>query len=171
MPADLLMATETSPPVAGGLEAVDKLTREAERLEIPIGVAVEGMKGCAAKFERMWGQIVVEVAKGHTNAIHQMRERLASAMTERLDQIKDTHAVATWLRKRGPTHLPDPDILLPEIVALERLKSNVFDRWQTAEDLEDLAARDYPLSSADLDQIGPQRRPPAAFYAEESKPF
>lgn len=131
MPADLLMATETSPPVAGGLEVVDKLTREAERLEIPIGVAVEGMKGSAAKFESMWRQIVVEVAEGRTDTIHPMPDHLAGALAERLDQIKDTHAIATWLRKRGPTHLPDPDVLLPEIVATERLKSTVFDRWQT----------------------------------------
>ena len=45
---------------------------------------------------------------------------------------------------------------------MERLKARVFDRWQTAEDLEDLAARDYPLTTADLDQIGPHRRPPAS---------
>ncbi|MCI0380525.1 MAG: hypothetical protein L0215_23305 [Gemmataceae bacterium] len=54
---------------------------------------------------------------------------------------------------------------------MERLKARVFDLWQTAEDLEDLAARDYPLSTADLDKIGPQHRPPASFYADESKPF
>jgi hypothetical protein len=47
----------------------------------------------------------------------------------------------------------------------------VFDRWQTADDLEDLAARDYPLTTADLDQIWPQRRPPESYYAEESEPF
>lgn len=171
MPADLLMATETPPPVTSGLEAIDKLTREAERLEIPIGVAVEGMKGCAAKFERLWRQIVVEVAEGHTATVHPLRDRLAGALAERVEQVKNTHAVATWLRKRGPTRLPDPDVLLPEIVALERLKTNVFDCWKTVEDLEDLAARDYPLSNADLDRVGPQRRPPASFYSEESKPF
>ena len=42
---------------------------------------------------------------------------------------------------------------------------------RSGEDLEDLAARDYPLTTADLDQIGPQRRPPDSWHAEESKPF
>ena len=65
----------------------------------------------------------------------------------------------------------DPDFLLPEIDGMERLKTRVFDRWQSADDLEDLAARDYPLTTADLDQIGPQRRTPASWYAEEGKPF
>ena len=79
--------------------------------------------------------------------------------------------MACWLRKMGHAEAPDPDALLPEIAGLERLKATVFDRWQTADDLEDLAARDYSLTSADLERIGPQRRPPASFYAEESKPF
>jgi hypothetical protein len=58
-----------------------------------------------------------------------------------------------------------------EIDGQERFKADVLDRWQTADDLEDLAARDYPLTTADLDRIGPQRRPPESYYAEESKPF
>ena len=79
--------------------------------------------------------------------------------------------MATWLVAQRGAAFPDPDVLLPEIAGLERLKATVFDRWQTAEDLEDLAARDYPLTTADLDAIGPHRRPPASFYADESKPF
>ena len=54
---------------------------------------------------------------------------------------------------------------------MERLKAEVFDRWQTADDLEDLAARDYPLTTEELDRIGPSRRPPASWYVEEGKPF
>jgi hypothetical protein len=65
----------------------------------------------------------------------------------------------------------DPDLLVPEIATLESLKAQVFDRWQSIEDLEDLAARDYPLTTAELDTIGPPRRPPASYYREESKPF
>ncbi len=54
---------------------------------------------------------------------------------------------------------------------MERLKANVLDLWQTADDLEDLAARDYPLTTADLERIVPQRVPAASWYAEDSKPF
>ena len=60
---------------------------------------------------------------------------------------------------------------MPEITGMERLKAGVFDKWQSADDLEDLAARDYPLTTADLDRIGPQHRPAASYYAEDSKPF
>lgn len=99
------------------------------------------------------------------------RPRLLSAFDKRLSLLQHTHALAIWLRKLGRADVPDPDVLLPEIGSMERLKASVFDQWQTADDLEDLCARDYPLTTAELDQIGPHRRPPASFYAEESKPF
>jgi hypothetical protein len=95
---------------------------------------------------------------------------LLSNFEKRLDQLKQVYALLTGLHKRGWTDI-DPDFLLPEIAGMEQLKARVFDLWQSAEDLEDLAACDYPLTTADLDQIGPQRRPTGSWYAEESKPF
>src|SRR5262245_57260676 len=100
-----------------------------------------------------------------------VRPRLLSDLEKWLSLLKQTHTPARGLLALGREDVPDPDVLLPEIAGLERLKASVFDRWQTPEDLEDLAARDYPLTTTDLDQVGPQRRPPASFYAEESKPF
>jgi hypothetical protein len=97
--------------------------------------------------------------------------RLLRSFEERLRLLRQTHALAQWLSGSGRPDVPNFDILLPEIAGLERLKAGVFDRWQTAEDLEDLAARDYPLTTADLDRIGPRHRPPASYYAEEGKPF
>lgn len=171
MPEDLLLELETVPPVTGSLETIEDLAREAMRHAVQVGLAVEGMKGSALTFEKIWRRIVTEVAKGQTAEIQAARPGLLGAFDKRLGLLKDTHALATWLRKLGSTEVPAPDVLLPEIAGMERLKTSVFDRWQTAEDLEDLAARDYPLTTADLDQIGPQRRPPASFYAQEPKPF
>jgi hypothetical protein len=168
MSEDLLLELETASPVAGNLENIEDLARVMAR---EVGWAVEGMKGSAQRFEDVWGHLVLEVAKGQTAAMHAARPRFLSAFEKRLDLLKHAHALANWLLKRGRADIPDPDILLPEIVGMERLKASVFDRWQTAEDLEDLAARDYPLTTADLDQIGPHRRPPASYYAEDSKPF
>jgi hypothetical protein len=168
VPEDLLLELETAPPVAGSLETVEDLVRVATR---ELGWAVAGLKGSARLFENVWRRIVLDVAKGQSREIHAARPRLLSAWEKRLDVLRQTHALATWLAKRGRAGAPDPDVLLPEIAGLERLKAAVFDRWQTADDLEDLAARDYPLTTTDLDRIGPQRRPPAAYYAEEGKPF
>ncbi len=168
MPEDLLQELEAPAPVAIPLEQIESQVRDALRA---VGQAVEGMQGSARAFENAWRRMVLDVAAGQTLAIQALRPRLLRAFAKRLDLLKLTHRLASWLRNLGRTTIPDPEALLPEIAGLERLKATVFDPWQTVDDLEDLAARDYPLTTADLDQIGPHRRPPASYYADESKPF
>lgn len=168
MPEDLLLELETTPAIVGNLDNIQDLVRVVSR---EVGWAVEGMKGSARTFENAWRSIIVAVAQGQTAEIQAVRRRLLSAFEKRVGLLKDTHALATALAKLGKAASPDPDVLLPEIVRLEQLQVRVFDHWQTADDLEDLAARDYPLTTADLDQIGPRRWPPLAYYTEESKPF
>ncbi len=168
MPEDLLLELETAPSITASLENIEDLVRVVLR---DLGVAMKGMKGSAATFENVWRRIIRDVAKGQTAEVQATRPRLLSAFEKRLRLLKDTHILATSLEKLGRAEVPDPDVLLPEIAGLERLKARVFDPWQTADDLEDLAARDYPLPAADLDRIGPLRRPPASYYADESKPF
>ena|SRR5438046_2545859 len=171
MPKDLLQELEAAAPLAGSLESVEDLVREAMTHAAQVGLAVEGLRGSAGAFESIWQRIIIHVGKGQAAEINAGRPRLLSVFEKRLLLLRQIHALATWLRKLGSAEVPDPDVLLQEIDGMERLIIRVFDRWQTAEDLEDLAARDYPLTTADLDRIGPQHRPPASFYTEQSKPF
>lgn len=171
MPADLLDELEAMSSSVGALEGIEGIAREALRREAEVCSAVEGLQGSARLFERAWQRVVMDVAKGRTCDMQAVRTRFVNTFDKRLSQVKQTHASANLLRQLGSQRVPDPGVLLPEIAGMERLKARVFDLWQTAEDLEDLAARDYPLSTADLDKIGPQHRPPASFYADESKPF
>jgi hypothetical protein len=97
----------------------------------------------------------MDVAKGQTTEVQAARPHLVNAFEKRFRQLQETHTLATWLANLGRPTVPSPDILLPEIDGMKRLKAVVFDRWQTPDDLEDLAARDYPLTTADLDRIGP----------------
>jgi hypothetical protein len=168
MPEDLLPNLETAAPVVGSLENIKDLVRVVTR---ELGLAVEGMKGSALTFENTWRRLVLEVARGRTTEVQAVRPRLLRAFENHLDLLRQTHTLATWLRTLGRADGPLLEVLVPEIATMERLKASVFDHWQTADDLEDLAARDYPLTTADLDRIGPHRRPPASYYAEESKPF
>ncbi len=158
---------ENAGRVAQDLKKVEEALRDAARVA---GQTVEKTKGTALAFENAWRKIVTNVAKGRTTEMQAGRTALFSEFEQWLALLKQAHALLTGLHKRGWTD-QDPDSLLPEIAGMERLKSRVFERWQSAEDLEDLAARDYPLTTADLDQIGPQRRPPDSWYTEESKPF
>ncbi|HKI32331.1 MAG TPA: hypothetical protein VKA46_10720 [Gemmataceae bacterium] len=167
MPEDLLLELETAPPPAGSLENIEDLVRVVRR---ELGWVVKGIQGSAVTFEKAWRRIVMEVARGQTTEMHAARPRLLSAFEKRLSRLRETHALAAWLHKPGEADVPSPDVLLPEIAGMERLKAGVLDRWQTADDLEELAARDYPLTTADLDRLGPHRRPAASYYADESRP-
>jgi hypothetical protein len=171
MPDDLLQELKIAAAAPGSLESVEDLVRRAMDHAAQVGSAVEGLRGSALAFENIWRRIVMHLAQGQTAEIDAGRLDLLSVFDKRLRLLKQTYSLATWLRKLGSTVVADPDVLLPEIDGMEKLKARVFDRWQTVADLEDLAARDYPLSTADLDRIGPDLRPPASFYAEQSKPF
>ncbi len=138
----------------GSLENIEHLVPVFIR---QVGWAIEGMKGSARLFENTWHRIIMDVARGQTAAMHVVRPRLLCALEKWLGLLKDTQAVAKWLATSGRATVPDPEVLLPEIAGLERLKARVLDQWQTAEDLEDLAARDYPLTTADLDRVGFRR--------------
>jgi hypothetical protein len=169
MPEALLPGElETADSLLETLEKIDDALRSNARA---IGRIIERMKGTALAFENDWLRIVTSVAKGQTAEMQADRAGLLNEFEKRLSFLKKTYARLSGLHERNQTDIPDPDFLLSEIAGMERLKERVFDRWQSAEDLEDLAARDYPLTTADLDQIGPQRRPPDSWYAEEGKPF
>jgi hypothetical protein len=174
MPEGLLLEElENAAPVAESLEKIEEKIWDMLRGPAgELGRIAERLNGRTARmFENAWRQIVTNVAKGRTAEMQAARPRLLSAFEKWLGLLGQAHALLTRFHKRGWTELPSPDVLLPEIAGMERLKACVFDLWQSADDLEELAARDYPLTTADLDQIGPHRRPPESWYAEESKPF
>ena len=168
MPEDLLQELETPAPVAKTLHEIEDHLRETIK---GIARAVEGMRGSARTFEDIWRQLVSAVAEGRTAEMQALRPRFLRSFAERLRLLKQTHARAQGLCGLAEEEVPDPDVLLPDIADMERLKARMLDLWYTADDLEDLAARDYPLSTADLDRIGPHCKPPSSWYAEEGKPF
>lgn len=168
---NLLQELDSAAPAPGSLERVEQLVSEAMRHGGQVGLAVEGLRGSTLAFQDIWRRIILHVSNGLTAEMHAARSQLLAVFNKRLLLLKQIHALATWLRECGSREVSDPDVLLPEIAGMERLISRVFDHWQTAEDLEDLAARDYPLTTADLDQIGPHHKPPVSFYTEQSKPF
>lgn len=126
---------------------------------------VRGVIGSAALFEEIWRQCVQGAARGETEEIQAQRESLRQGFTLRLDLLRRAGTMAGQVNGSASAELAN------EIGRMERLQERVFDKWKTAEDLEDLAARDYPLSRAELDRIGATRQPPQSWYEEQSTPL
>jgi hypothetical protein len=166
MPDDLLLELERTVPVATNLDNIEDLMRVLVR---QADGAVQGLTGSARAFESIWQSIVVAVAKGQTAEMQAVRSRLLSDFETRLHQLKHTRHLVTCLAALSRRGLPDPNALLPEIEGMERLKTRVFDRWQSAEDLEKLAVEHYPLSQSRLEQIAAAHAPPAEWYQGEEE--
>lgn len=145
--------------------------RDEDRFVHDLNRAVAGMQGSARAFEEAWRTIVRKVAEHKTEEMHSLRPQLANALENRLHLMQRARTQAEAFRSLGRSDVTDTTALAGEIASIERFKTRVLDPWMSAEDLEDLAARDYPLAGADLDQVGAQRRPPPSYYTEESKPF
>jgi hypothetical protein len=167
MPSELLQELELVGSQEADVDRALELMSSATRIIVEVTREVaRDMAGSARTFEGIWRHVVLEVAKGQTVEMQAARPRLRDAFEKRIRQLKFVHDAATELTERGETDVPNPDHLLPEIAGMERLKAAVFDRWQTADDLEALAVRDYPLSTADLERIGQHRQPPQEWYEE-----
>lgn len=166
MSEDLLLELESAIPIAGRLENIEDLLRVMVR---EARWAVEGMKGSAGAFDNAWRRIVVAVAKGKTAEMQAARPRLLRAFEKRLNLLKQTHALAMRLSMINGTDMPDSNVLVPEIEEMERLKARVFERWQSADDLEKLAVEHYPLSQSRLEQIAATHVPPPEWYQGEEE--
>jgi len=174
MSQDLLLELKTGAPGPVDLEGLEKEGLALEHLwHVYLGqvnAAVEGMKGSGSTFEDVWRHIILDVAEGRAAEMHAVRPRLLAALEHRLDLLKRAHGLAQRVRHwPGTEQVADPDYLLPDIANLERLKADVFDRWQTAEDLERLAVEHYPLSQSQLQRIAATHAPPAEWYAGEEE--
>jgi hypothetical protein len=55
--------------------------------------------------------------------------------------------------------------------SLAHYRSEVFGRWQTLENLEDILAESSPLSDKELTPLEKRYGPPADWYAQDGKPF
>jgi hypothetical protein len=164
MSVDLLEKLEAAAPVAGNLENIEDLIRVFVR---ELSYAVNGMNGSALLFEDVWRRLLLDVAAGKTAETQAFRPRLLKAFEERLALLKQAYDRAAWLSQLGREDVSKPDVLLQEITAMAALKANVFDRWQSAEDLERLAVEYFPLSQARLETIAAAHSPPPERYAGE----
>ena len=166
MADDLLLELGTAVPAAKSLENIEDLVRVLVR---QIGEAVEDLKGSARAFENIWQSIVVEVARGRTAEMQAVLPRLQDWFETRLKQLKHIQVLMISLSALGKMSLPDTNALWPEIEGMERLKTHVFDRWQSATDLEKLAVEHFPLAQSQLEQIAVAHAPPAEWYQGEEE--
>jgi hypothetical protein len=118
-----------------------------------------------------WMKCVLAVAAGRGPEVHAMRGRLEQQLRKHADVVRRGARLVRAANQVGERALPGSERLDEALKELERLQTGVFDRWQTLDDLEELAVAWFPLPAAKLEQVGPKYAPPQSWYDEEGKPF
>jgi hypothetical protein len=108
---------------------------------------------------------------GHAEEVQAQRDRFLCFVNSRLDQVKRMGDLVDRVSQIEKRPLPEADELRAVADELRKLKADIFDKWVTLEDLEDLLAAQFPLSSAQLEALGQKYQPSTAWYAQDTKPF
>lgn len=114
---------------------------------------------------RRWEQLCVAVGAGHTEQIHRFRPQFERLVRSRIEYARKAQTLASLVGTEAErTELPTI------LASLERFSERVLSGWKTAEDLEELAVQDYPLSEAQLRVAVTNLPAPQAWYDEATQP-
>ena len=113
-----------------------------------------------------WEEMCRVVASGRGSEVHAERSGIVElvrrdrATLDRVDQLVRLTAQVVGKVVPGAAEISTA------IAELERFQTDVLDRWQTLEDLEELAVEHYPLSAAKLEELAVRYPAPQAWYDE-----
>jgi hypothetical protein len=144
---------------------VTQTLAEQTRAIVPVAIRLP------ERARRVWRRLCEEGWAGRTNAVHAAREELQKDFERKFWLITKARHTAQQFAALTGTMLPDANRLQEAEEELHRLHAEIFGRWQTLEDLEDLLAARYPLPDERLQKIGTKHQPPESWYSEEEKPF
>jgi len=149
----------------GGVEGLSRLLVEQTRRVVPLILSL------ARAHRPRWMECVAEVAAGHTDRVQVERDTLAQALQAHREALRRTLRLAAIAESLAGEAVAGATELPACIADLERLQTEVFDRWRTVEDLEDLAAAAFPLPAARLRELASQHPAPQAWYDQQGEPF
>jgi hypothetical protein len=157
--AELLV--EIPRPVQAGYPRIDY-----ERL-------IDDHLGLPDRVRSTWSKLARGVAEaGGIEQLHAARDEYRDIMRDWIRQLEEfvefCHRVSASLGQTPPIVAQAEQGL----VSLKHFESNLFERWQTLEDLEDLIlAEVHPLTAAELSTLAKKYPPPPAWYDETADPF
>ena len=168
MPEELLIDLDEGKgfdATLGGLEGLRRLFVEQARSVLDLVIPFP------SQVRQRWGQLCRAVAAGHLEQVHRLRPEFSAWVETRLSHLKDAQRLASKAAVLEDAELPGSAELPRLIRELERFRDRVFSAWKTPEDLEDLAAADYPLPASRLEALCRHYPPPPDWCQQEDKPF
>ena len=149
----------------GGVEGLSRLLVEQTFRIIPVILSLPG------EHRRRWMECVAAVAAGRTEKVQAERDGLTRSLKNHLDALRRTMHLAAIAESLSGEPVARAAELPAALADLERLRADVYGRWQTVEDLEDLAAASFPLPAARLQELAAKHPAPQVWHDQQGEPF
>jgi hypothetical protein len=163
------------PEVSPRLESLDAwgqtLDNSAQAYAREVQQAARGILGAVAQFEEGWRQLCEGALDGRAAEMQSIRDRFLRAFENRLRLLGVALERVVHAERLTRQELPEAAQVRDEAKSLEGKLQKLSARWQTAEDLEDLAAEAIAPSPEKLEAVRRTHGFPQAWYDDDSKPF
>jgi hypothetical protein len=155
-------------PLEAWRRSLDTSGQEYAR-EVETGV--RSILGASHRFQEAWEACRAQVVAGQAAAVQAFRDRFIRSFEQRLAHLREALQLVQFAARVAGRELQEAEQLQAEISALAPALDRLASRWRTQEDLEELAAEDFPLPAAELKAIAAKHPPPQAWYDEDFQPF
>ena len=118
-----------------------------------------------------WDQLSVAGRSGRTSEVDAARNQLQASVQLKLRLAERALTYCEILHVQTGETLAERKDLVRSYEKLQRFKTEVLDRWQSLEDLEEILVENFPLSAERLEKTAANCQPPASWYQEQGKPF
>ncbi len=119
------------------------------------------------RLRQLWKQTCEVVYSGRAEEAHARRPQVERELRHSLLLLTRVCRQLEECERLG-AGAPPGDIR-KQLAELERFEARVLAPWKTVEDLEDLAAQDFPLSGAQLEAVA-KRHPAPAEWLRQDEP-
>jgi len=158
-------AGATTPPGHPNVAVLARVLVEQSNAILPHVLQLPG------RVHQLWAKLCAAGWDGDAEQVHSLRDFLLGdvdgklRLTEQACRIVELHLLLTGVTT------PAVEELRRVAQELRRFRSELFDRWHTLEDLEEILAESFPLGDKELTSREKSYAPPAAWYAQDDKPF
>lgn len=154
--------------MAKQLESVENLRDVFVRLSSQVIGTVLGFHD---QMQRRWELLCQAGMAGKAEEVHAQREVFLRRFDTCVGFVKQASRLAHLASVLLGKELPGSQDLPREEEKLQKLKTEIFEKWNDLEDLEDLLAARFPLPASKLESVGRNHSPPIEWYEQEGKPF
>jgi hypothetical protein len=125
----------------------------------------------AANLRPRWEQMKEAGWHGHAAQVHELRGSFLRSVEARLAYLAKARRIADLAAILTDRPVPGSEKLAAAHHDVTVLMDEVFGKWTTLEDLEQILVETYPFTAEQFDTLAAQYRPPQEWFEQDENPF